>query len=90
MRSWLLCNDYDIEDQYVVSAGLSSNNRISIFSNKKKSASKVLDLPKGSESKVQWSTHGTYLATWHQQGIAIWGGADMTRKGRFNHNEVKV
>jgi len=37
---------------------------------------------------VQWSPKGAYLATFHLQGIAIWGGPDFIRVGRFEHPNV--
>eukprot|EP00440_Ansanella_granifera_P023219 gb/GFBE01025215.1/.p1 GENE.gb/GFBE01025215.1/~~gb/GFBE01025215.1/.p1 ORF type:complete len:704 (+),score=250.32 gb/GFBE01025215.1/:1-2112(+) len=33
--------------------------------------------------KVQWSPLGSYLATFHQQGVLLWGGPEFTRKARF-------
>jgi translation initiation factor 3 subunit B len=37
--------------------------------------------------QVQWSPKGTFLITFHEQGLAIWGGPDFVRpsKGRFAH-----
>lgn len=38
------------------------------------------------ESFVQWSPLGSYLATVHRQGAAIWGGATTyNRLMRFAH-----
>jgi translation initiation factor 3 subunit B len=39
--------------------------------------------------KVQWSPQGTYLATFHAQGIALWAGPEFTKKVRFGHKDVK-
>lgn len=39
--------------------------------------------------RVQWSPLGSYLATHHAQGIALWGGSDFTKKGRFEHKGVR-
>jgi translation initiation factor 3 subunit B len=41
------------------------------------------------ELYVQWSTQGSYLATYHRQGIALWGASDWKKLGRFAHNSVK-
>lgn len=42
------------------------------------------------ESFVQWSPLGTYLATVHRQGAAIWGGANsFERLMRYPHPQVK-
>ncbi|GLJ05188.1 hypothetical protein SUGI_0013290 [Cryptomeria japonica] len=43
------------------------------------------------ESFVQWSPLGTYLATLHRQGAAVWGGATtFTRLMRFAHTQVRL
>lgn len=39
--------------------------------------------------RVQWSPHGSYLATFHQQGIALWAGPEFRKKVRFAHESVK-
>lgn len=39
---------------------------------------------------VAWSTRGTYLATFHVQGIALWGGERFQEMGRFQHPGVKL
>ncbi|CAA0826990.1 Eukaryotic translation initiation factor 3 subunit B, partial [Striga hermonthica] len=43
------------------------------------------------DSFVQWSPLGTYLATVHRQGAAIWGGATtFNRLMRYAHPQVKL
>jgi len=39
--------------------------------------------------RVMWSPQGSYLATFHQQGIALWAGEEFTKKMRFPHSNVK-
>jgi translation initiation factor 3 subunit B len=39
---------------------------------------------------VLWSPQGTYLATFHPQGIAIWAGDKYEKVGRFAHKNVKI
>ena len=41
------------------------------------------------ESFVGWSPHGSYLATMHRQGIALWGGPSFSRLVRFTHPDVR-
>ena len=41
------------------------------------------------ESYVQWSPHGSYLATLHRQGVAVWGTSKFTRIHRFAHSMVR-
>ncbi|GAB5360454.1 hypothetical protein AAMO2058_000629600 [Amorphochlora amoebiformis] len=40
------------------------------------------------QSLVRWSPKGSYLATFHLQGIVLWGGKDFRRVGRFVHQQV--
>ena len=42
------------------------------------------------ESFVAWSPHGSYLATMHRQGIALWGGPSFLRLHRFSHPDVRA
>lgn len=39
---------------------------------------------------TRWSPKGTYLATFHRQGIALWGGDEFNRLQRFNHTNVQL
>lgn len=41
------------------------------------------------ESYVQWSTRGHYIATIHRQGAALWGGPGFPRLQRFAHPSVQ-
>jgi translation initiation factor 3 subunit B len=48
-----------------------------------------VSLQNWTESEVQWSPKGTYLATFHRQGIALWGGPNFDRIARFAHPGVR-
>lgn len=39
---------------------------------------------------LMWSPQGTYLTTFHVPGIALWGGEQFEKQGRFPHKDVKV
>jgi translation initiation factor 3 subunit B len=48
-----------------------------------------LPLQYWTESFVQWSPLGTYLATVHRQGAAVWGGdSTFNRLMRYAHPQV--
>jgi len=86
LKSWLL--DKDCNDQYsVIYAG---GQQVAIFQNKRNGPELIKSRPGWTETYVQWSPHGTYLATFHQKGIAVWGGADFRRLQRFNHLGVQL
>lgn len=38
---------------------------------------------------VKWSPKGSYLATFHKPGIALWAGPEFHKKVRFAHEAVK-
>ena len=40
------------------------------------------------KGQVAWSPKGSYLATFHDAGIMLWGGRDFNRMGRFGHAYV--
>lgn len=42
------------------------------------------------ESYVQWSPKGTYLATFHPQGIKLWGDEFFVAQGRYLHKGVEL
>mmetsp|Transcript_14524 Transcript_14524/g.38857 ORF Transcript_14524/g.38857 Transcript_14524/m.38857 type:complete len:714 (+) Transcript_14524:27-2168(+) len=41
------------------------------------------------DSHVMWSPRGSYLTTFHRQGIALWGGSKWERVMKFQHKNVK-
>jgi len=42
------------------------------------------------ESDVAWSPQGLYLATFHRQGIALWGGSEFQKIVRFEHPQPRL
>jgi len=42
------------------------------------------------EMSVQWSPQGTFLATFHPQGVKLWGGEQFEAQGRFIHPYVET
>lgn len=42
------------------------------------------------ESYVTWSPQGTYLATFHPQGVRLWGGSDFQPHSRFAHPNAEM
>ena len=47
-------------------------------------------LQRWTEPYVRWSPKGTYLATFHQRGIALWGGDKFKQIQRFSHQGVQL
>ncbi|RIB07830.1 eukaryotic translation initiation factor eIF2A-domain-containing protein [Gigaspora rosea] len=85
LRSWL--TDPQARDQIVLYRG----DDVSIFWNQKtEPPEEVHKRINWTETYVQWSPLGTYLATFHRQGIALWGGPSWNKIIRFVHSGVKL
>lgn len=82
--SWML--EENCLDQYVTREG--TNTKVSW--NTKSRDIEVFSRDKWTDMYVAWSPKGTYLATFHKQGIALWGGPKWKRLARFEHPGVKL
>ncbi|CAI9297667.1 unnamed protein product [Lactuca saligna] len=87
LQQWLI-NEKG-KDQFVIRAG--SETEIMWNDARQLKADSVDKRPFWTESFVQWSPLGTYLATVHQQGAAVWGGATTFNRLRcYAHPQVKL
>ncbi|KAI9014379.1 eukaryotic translation initiation factor eIF2A-domain-containing protein [Phycomyces nitens] len=85
IRSWL--TDEQARDQFVMYRG----DDVSIFWNQKAdNPDHVYTRQNWTETYVQWSPLGSYLSTFHQMGIALWGGPSWSKIVRFVHPGVKL
>ena len=50
----------------------------------------IIVLQRWTETYVRWSPQGSYLATFHQKGIALWGGEKFSQIQRFSHPGVQL
>lgn len=50
----------------------------------------VKEREKWTETRFQWSPKGTYLATFHDRGIALWAGEEFNQFMRFSHHGVQL
>ncbi|RRT75520.1 hypothetical protein B296_00031154 [Ensete ventricosum] len=82
LQQWL--TDEKARDQFVIRAG--SNTEVFWNDPRQLMPELVHQRQYWTESFVQWSPLGTYLATVHRQGAAVWGGATtFNRLMRFAH-----
>uniref|UniRef100_A0A8C0GZV5 Eukaryotic translation initiation factor 3 subunit B n=1 Tax=Chelonoidis abingdonii TaxID=106734 RepID=A0A8C0GZV5_CHEAB len=86
LRYWL--EDPDCRDQYSVI--FESGDRTCIYWNDAKEPVAIEERPRWTETYVRWSPKGTYLATFHQRGIALWGGEKFKQIQRFSHQGVQL
>lgn len=85
LRSWL--SDYAGRDQLVICRG----DDVEIAWHNKSSAPQVAHTrQRWTETYVQWSPLGTFLTTFHRQGIALWGGQNWERFMRFPHPGARL
>ncbi|XP_031473083.1 eukaryotic translation initiation factor 3 subunit B-like [Nymphaea colorata] len=87
LHKWL--TDEKARDQFVVRYGADTEV---LWNDPRQSKPELVYSRKHwTESFVQWSPLGTYLATVHRQGAAVWGGATtFNRLMRYAHPQVKL
>jgi translation initiation factor 3 subunit B len=79
--------DPDAYDQYCIVTGGGSN--VQIWQNSAPDPTKLEERARWSETYVRWSPLGSYLATFHKKGVALWGGSKFSQKMRFSHVGVQ-
>ncbi|CAB4054131.1 EIF3B [Lepeophtheirus salmonis] len=62
---------------------------VSVISNTVPEAKTLHTRTRWTESFIKWSPLGTYLATLHSKGVALWGGEDFHQIARFSHRGVQ-
>jgi len=74
-------------DQFSVIYG--EGDKTAIFLNSTEPTN-IEERARWTETYVRWSPQGTYLATFHQKGIALWGGPKFSQIMRFSHTGVQL
>eukprot|EP00122_Pirum_gemmata_P012255 Pgem_evm1s11381 len=62
----------------------------SVMWNTKGASTPVVEREHWTQHYVSWSPRGSFLATVHQQGIALWGGDDWSKILRLEHPGVQL
>lgn len=84
LHSWLV--EPDAVDQFAVQSD--DPKKTTIYANALSQPIVLEDRNKLTESIFVWSPKGTYLASFHEQGIALWGGKEFRQIQRFAHRGV--
>merc|ERR1719369_1457146 len=85
LKWWLL--DPEAADQFsVIHAG---GEQVTIYSNAIPDSIEIQSRDRWTETYCKWSPLGTYLATFHARGIALWGGEDFHQVSKFSHQGVQ-
>ncbi|KAG8268569.1 translation initiation factor eIF-3b like protein [Homalodisca vitripennis] len=79
--------DPDAYDQFSVMCNRGSS--VQIMQNTAPEPTKLQERLRWTETFIQWSPLGTYLATFHVKGIALWGGPAFEQIMRFGHTGVQ-
>ncbi|CAD6227830.1 GSCOCG00006288001-RA-CDS [Cotesia congregata] len=79
----------DAYDQFAVLAGNGSAVLIQVWLNSAPEPTLIQERAQWTETYFKWSPLGTYMATFHSQGVALWGGAKFDRLARFGQIGVE-
>lgn len=77
----------DAYDQFCVVSGLGQS--VQIWQNSQPEPTKVEERQKWTQTYVKWSPLGTFLATFHKQGVALWGGPQFLQYMKYSHTGVQ-
>lgn len=61
------------------------SNDVQVWLNSIPEPTEMLTRAGGTETIAKWSPLGTYLATFHGKGVAVWGGEKFDKINRFAH-----
>lgn len=64
--------------------------RTAIHKNSPRESTVLEERTRWTETYVRWSPQGSYLATFHAKGIALWGGQKFEQIMRFSHPGVQL
>jgi translation initiation factor 3 subunit B len=64
--------------------------KTAIFLNSHSEPTPVEERQRWTETYVRWSPQGTFLATFHFKGIALWGGENFRQIMKFSHQGVQL
>jgi translation initiation factor 3 subunit B len=85
---WLL--EEDCNDQYAVVYNAGRPEKIAICYNTPVEPRIVCERERWTETYLRWSPKGSYLTTFHSQGVALWGTEKFERIGRFSHSNAQL
>lgn len=92
---WYYLLEPDAFDQYLIlklgiqKGGMAAND-ISVMLNSSPEPQELLSRAQGTETIAKWSPLGTYLATFHGKGVAIWGGKEFEKINRYAHPHAEL
>jgi len=87
---WYYLAEPHAYDQYlIVKLGMQKGgvqgNDVQVCLNSVPEPTELLNRVGGTDTIAKWSPLGTYLATFHSRGVALWGGEKFEKINRFAH-----
>lgn len=76
----------DAYDQFGV---VTQDNTVQIWQNTQPDPTMVEERTNCTQVLIKWSPLGTFLSTFHQRGIALWAGPNLTQYKKFLHDGVQ-
>ncbi|XP_026498953.1 eukaryotic translation initiation factor 3 subunit B [Vanessa tameamea] len=83
---WYLM-DPDAYDQFLV--GIGTGVALQVWQNTLPEPIVLQERPNWTETYAVWSPLGTYLATFHWRGVALWAGPKFSQFQKFYHPEAR-
>lgn len=83
---WYLM-DPDCYDQFLV--GIGTGVALQVWQNALPEPVLLQERPNWTETYAVWSPLGTYLATFHWRGVALWAGPKFSQFQKFSHPEAR-
>ncbi|XP_046959544.1 eukaryotic translation initiation factor 3 subunit B [Vanessa cardui] len=83
---WYLM-DPDAYDQFLV--GIGTGVALQVWQNTLPEPVVLQERPNWTETYAVWSPLGTYLATFHWRGVALWAGPKFSQFQKFYHPEAR-
>lgn len=77
----------EAQDQFcVVSETVPGSVQVQFCQNTQPEPTELLKRERFTDTYVKWSPKGTYIVTFHKQGVIIWGGSSFVKVNKFAHS----
>lgn len=76
----------EANDQYCIAAETSPNSvQVQFWQNSLPEPTELESRKSFTDTFVKWSPLGTYIVTFHKQGVVLWGGSNYQKINKFAH-----
>lgn len=64
--------------------------QVQLWQNAQPEPNELLNRDKFTENFIKWSPLGTYIVTFHKQGVVLWGGPNFSKVNKFPHPGTQI